>query len=151
MKAHKVWTNIDPNKESVCCVFLGSMDSEEEQQWAALVANVGDKCWSELWRHVVPFWLSRSHDESHGGWYTCLDDRGEIVDTDKYVWLQGRQLWFYSHVLWLWEREREKRERERERERKGERGCCVTGGWYCWTVWRWMDLRIVCVFLTIAC
>jgi N-acylglucosamine 2-epimerase len=47
----------------------------------------------ELLDSVVPFWMKHSLDPEHGGFFTCLDRRGEVYDTRKYVWLQGRQVW----------------------------------------------------------
>lgn len=52
----------------------------------------------ELLERVVPFWLSNSPDEDCGGYYTCLDRRGKVYDTDKFVWLQGRQIWMFSKL-----------------------------------------------------
>ncbi len=56
---------------------------------------------AELYRHalfgdVIPFWEIHSVDWEHGGYFTCLDRRGEIFDTDKFVWLQARQVWTFS-------------------------------------------------------
>ena len=81
-----------------------------DRRWSDLVERVGDACWTELWTEILPFWVKFSHDELSGGWMTCLDEGGNKVDGDKLVWLQGRQLWMYSHLLW---------ERERERESEG--------------------------------
>ena len=44
---------------------------------------------------VLPFWETHSIDP-HGGFLTCLDRRGEVYDTDKFVWLQARQVWTFS-------------------------------------------------------
>jgi N-acylglucosamine 2-epimerase len=49
-----------------------------------------------LLNDVVPFWLKHSLDTKHGGFYTCLDAAGRVYDTDKFVWLQGRQVWTFS-------------------------------------------------------
>ena len=51
---------------------------------------------TELLDNVVPFWLHKSQDEMHGGYFTCLDRKGDVFDTDKFVWLQGRQVWLFS-------------------------------------------------------
>lgn len=51
---------------------------------------------SELLDNVVPFWLSKSQDEEFGGYFTCLDRKGNVFDTDKFVWLQGREVWLFS-------------------------------------------------------
>jgi mannose/cellobiose epimerase-like protein (N-acyl-D-glucosamine 2-epimerase family)/N-acetylmuramic acid 6-phosphate (MurNAc-6-P) etherase len=52
----------------------------------------------ELLTHVIPFWERYSRDERFGGYITCLDRDGTIFDTDKFVWLQARQLWMFSHI-----------------------------------------------------
>lgn len=51
---------------------------------------------NELLENVVPFWLKNSPDKEYGGYYTCLDRDGAVYDTDKFIWLQGRQVWCFS-------------------------------------------------------
>ena len=51
---------------------------------------------SELLNNVLPFWLNHSQDEKYGGYLTCLTREGEVFDTDKFIWLQGRQVWMFS-------------------------------------------------------
>ncbi|PQA55546.1 AGE family epimerase/isomerase [Siphonobacter curvatus] len=50
----------------------------------------------ELLTSVIPFWLGKSGDETYGGYFTCLDTEGTVFDTDKFVWLQGRQVWCFA-------------------------------------------------------
>ncbi len=50
----------------------------------------------ELLESVIPFWFSKSQDYECGGYFTCLDREGNVFDTDKFVWLQGRQVWMFS-------------------------------------------------------
>ena len=45
---------------------------------------------------VLPFWETHSPDREHGGYFTCLDRQGRVFDTDKFVWLQARQVWTFS-------------------------------------------------------
>ena len=45
---------------------------------------------------VLPFWQSHSLDLEHGGYFTCLDTQGQVYDTDKFVWLQNRQVWTFA-------------------------------------------------------
>lgn len=45
---------------------------------------------------VLPFWEKHSIDSKHGGYFTCLDRKGNVYDTDKFIWLQGRQAWTFS-------------------------------------------------------
>ncbi|XP_028399316.1 N-acylglucosamine 2-epimerase-like [Dendronephthya gigantea] len=47
---------------------------------------------------VMKFWLENSHDASHGGFHNCLDKNGQVYDTTKYGWLQGRQVWMYCKL-----------------------------------------------------
>ncbi|MGI6047976.1 MAG: AGE family epimerase/isomerase [Petrimonas sp.] len=51
---------------------------------------------NELLNNVIPFWLQKSQDLKYGGYFTCLDRQGNIFDTDKFIWLQGRQVWMFS-------------------------------------------------------
>lgn len=50
----------------------------------------------ELLNNVIPFWLKYSKDEVNGGYFSCLDRDGMVFDTDKFMWLQGRELWCFS-------------------------------------------------------
>lgn len=59
--------------------------------------------YSELYRaslldDVIPFWENHSLDSLYGGYFTCLDRTGEVYDTDKFTWLQGRQAWMFSFL-----------------------------------------------------
>lgn len=46
----------------------------------------------ELLNNILPFWLDHSIDQQCGGYFTCLDRDGSVFDTDKFVWLQGREV-----------------------------------------------------------
>jgi N-acylglucosamine 2-epimerase len=50
----------------------------------------------ELLGNVIPFWLENSFDKEFGGYFSCLDRNGRVYDTDKFMWLQGRQVWMFS-------------------------------------------------------
>jgi N-acylglucosamine 2-epimerase len=49
-----------------------------------------------LLNDVVPFWLEHSKDEEYGGYFTCLDRKGDVYDTDKFIWLQCREVWCFA-------------------------------------------------------
>lgn len=51
---------------------------------------------STLLDNVLPFWSEHSLDRQYGGYFTCLDRAGNVYDTDKFIWLQNRQVWTYS-------------------------------------------------------
>ncbi|MEL6938678.1 MAG: AGE family epimerase/isomerase [Cyanobacteria bacterium J06598_1] len=49
-----------------------------------------------LFNNVIPFWEQNAVDKQAGGYFTCLDRQGKVYDTDKFIWLQNRQLWTFS-------------------------------------------------------
>ena len=51
---------------------------------------------SELLDKVLPFWLNNSQDKEFGGYFTCLERDGSVFDTDKFIWLQGREVWMFA-------------------------------------------------------
>jgi len=59
------------------------------------------KALAELYKNallndVIPFWERHSIDWQQGGYFTCLDRAGKVYDTDKFIWLQNRQVWIFS-------------------------------------------------------
>jgi N-acylglucosamine 2-epimerase len=46
--------------------------------------------------NILPFWEKNSIDIENGGFFSCLDQEGNVYDTDKFVWLQARQVWTFS-------------------------------------------------------
>ena len=50
----------------------------------------------ELLQNVIPFWLEKSQDKEYGGYFTCLDRQGNVFDTDKFIWLQAREVWLFA-------------------------------------------------------
>ncbi len=51
-----------------------------------------------LLNDIVPFWSKNSIDWVNGGYYSYLDRDGSILNTDKSVWILGRQCWLYSRL-----------------------------------------------------
>jgi N-acylglucosamine 2-epimerase len=60
--------------------------------------SLAEKCHKTLLNDVIPFWEKHSPDKDHGGYFTCLDRAGNVYDTDKFMWLQGRQVWMFSSL-----------------------------------------------------
>jgi N-acylglucosamine 2-epimerase len=52
----------------------------------------------ELLNNILPFWLEKSRDYKNGGYFTCLDREGLVYDSDKFIWLQGREVWCFSFM-----------------------------------------------------
>lgn len=50
-----------------------------------------------LFNDVLPFWEKYSIDREYGGYFTCIDRFGKVYDTDKFIWLQNRQVWTFPN------------------------------------------------------
>ncbi len=61
----------------------------------------------ELLENCLPFWLEHSLDKEYGGYFSCLDRDGSVYDTDKFVWLQGREVWLFAMLYNKVERRQE--------------------------------------------
>ena len=53
---------------------------------------------TELLNNILPFWLRHSKDAENGGYFTCLNRDGSVYDRDKFMWLQGREVWCFSYM-----------------------------------------------------
>jgi len=58
--------------------------------------DIANKYRKELLEDNIPFWMTYSLDKKYGGFFTCLDEKGKVFDTDKFVWLQARQVWMFT-------------------------------------------------------
>lgn len=61
----------------------------------------------ELLDSVLPFWLEHSQDKEYGGYYSCLLRNGDVFDTDKFIWLQNREVWLFAMLYNKVEKRRE--------------------------------------------
>ena len=55
-----------------------------------------EKYRAALLEDVIPFWERHSIDREYGGYFTCLARDGSAFDTDKFIWLQARQVWTFA-------------------------------------------------------
>ena len=69
-----------------------------EGQGGASFSQLAELYRSELLDRVIPFWLNKSQDKEFGGYFTCLDRDGTVYDTDKFIWMQGREVWMFSKL-----------------------------------------------------
>ena len=51
-----------------------------------------------LFDDVIPWWMRHSLDSEHGGYYSQIELRGQPYSTDKFVWMNARQVWMFSHL-----------------------------------------------------
>ena len=56
---------------------------------------------------TIPFWTSHAVDRTHGGFTTQLDRRGNLLSTDKPMWVQGRFTWTLARLYNALERREE--------------------------------------------
>ena len=77
------------------------MVQEIKDDAASRILNYSKIYHGELVKNVLPFWLQHSKDEANGGYFTCLDQQGKVYDTDKFMWLQGREVWCFSTMYRL--------------------------------------------------
>lgn len=59
--------------------------------------------WHSRYRHdlldnILPFWLQHGFDHENGGVHTCLDRQGNLMDSTKSVWFQGRCGFIYAYA-----------------------------------------------------
>ncbi len=45
---------------------------------------------------VIPFWLRHTIDPTDGAINNCIDDAGNVLSRERYLWSQGRALWTFS-------------------------------------------------------
>lgn len=64
---------------------------------AAYLEYWGEKYRKDLLTDVLPFWMKHALDEKNGGYFTCLDREGKLMDSTKSVWFQGR----FAYILAL--------------------------------------------------
>ena len=48
------------------------------------------RCLTDLVEDIMPFWMKNGLDKENGGVYTSVDRDGQLMDTTKSVWFQGR-------------------------------------------------------------
>lgn len=58
--------------------------------------NLAQQYKDELLQSVLPFWIENSQDKKYGGYFSCLNRDGSVYDTDKFIWLQGREVWLFA-------------------------------------------------------
>ena len=51
---------------------------------------------SELLNSIIPFWEQHSIDSEYGGFLTCLERDGTVYDTNKYMWMQWREVYLFA-------------------------------------------------------
>lgn len=55
-----------------------------------------------LLNDTIPFWFPNCIDPEHGGYFTGVNQFGQVLQPDKSVWFQGRGAWtlanLYNHV-----------------------------------------------------
>ena len=63
-----------------------------------LLLNNADWYRRELTDNILAFWTEKGLDRINGGMFTCLDRKGNLMDSTKSVWFQGRCAYVYSYA-----------------------------------------------------
>lgn len=71
------------------------------------VKKYADLYRNSLLKDIIPFWSEHSYDKQYGGYLTCLSRNGKVYDTDKFIWLQCRQVWTFAMLYNQVERKQE--------------------------------------------
>ncbi len=75
------------------------MSMTEEQ-----ITELRDGYRAGLMNDVIPFWMRHGIDHEYGGFLTSLNEDGQVIDTDKSVWFQGRGAWMFATLYTTVER-----------------------------------------------
>lgn len=57
-----------------------------------------DRYKTDLTEDILPFWLNHGLDKVNGGFYTCVDRDGTLMDSTKSVWFQGRAGFIFAYA-----------------------------------------------------
>lgn len=60
--------------------------------------ELGQRYRNELFGVLRPFWAKYGIDHEHGGFMCALDHDGTRVNTNKFLWFQGRGIWVYTYL-----------------------------------------------------
>ncbi|MFC1509004.1 AGE family epimerase/isomerase [Candidatus Omnitrophota bacterium] len=63
---------------------------------ASKITNLRKLYEHSLFDDVIPFWMKHSPDREYGGYFTLLNYDGSLYGTDKFMWPQAREVWFFS-------------------------------------------------------
>jgi N-acylglucosamine 2-epimerase len=47
---------------------------------------------------IVPWWEHNAVDRECGGFYSCLERNGRPYSTEKFMWMNARAVWMFSHL-----------------------------------------------------
>ncbi len=54
--------------------------------------------YDELINNTLKFWINNAPDFEYGGFHTCLDRKGDLLSTDKPMWVVCRFTWLLSKL-----------------------------------------------------
>lgn len=77
---------------------MSLVETPKPKQSASLLTSYSSLYKNELLENILLFWLAHSKDSKNGGYFSCLNRDGSVYDTDKFMWLQGRQVWCFSYM-----------------------------------------------------
>ena len=77
----------------------------DTKKYAPVLREYREIYFKNLSASVIPFWYNNSPDWEHGGSFSCLDLRGNVYDSKKYVWLVARSAWMFARLFNVFDRD----------------------------------------------
>ena len=73
-----------------------SVGAQITESPAASDRQLARVCRQLLEESLLDFYLPDCLDQKHGGYYEILNEAGQFVESEKFLTLQARQVWFFS-------------------------------------------------------
>jgi len=74
------------------------VERDDRQLAGMTLSALRNRYHDDLFGSVLPFWDTFGLDREFGGILCFLDYDGTCVNSDKFLWFQGRAIWVYSHL-----------------------------------------------------
>lgn len=91
-KVAGMYQSLVGNNEETVSEKQHNMETAEQHYLKACAL----KYHADLVTNILPFWLANGLDRVNGGFYTCVDRDGTLMDTTKSVWFQGRAAYTFA-------------------------------------------------------
>ncbi|MBN1248931.1 MAG: AGE family epimerase/isomerase [Anaerolineae bacterium] len=77
---------------------MGDRTDNKDRHLAERLVEARLQLREHLVQGIIPFWAERGVDQAYGGYLTCFDADGKLIEgeTDKHIVTQTRQIWGFS-------------------------------------------------------
>ncbi len=95
-RSAKTGNRLDIFRDSCYFYTVKRKQTQHREKNMSFFKETADRYESELLNSVVPFWEQHSIDSEYGGFLTCLERDGTVYDTNKYMWMQWREVYLFA-------------------------------------------------------